>query len=544
MSRRLANVKTREETGLKYVANNLVIGTSFGQQVLKDIKPYFPGDEFCLEKELNRVEALVNFIKKEKEICNKIEIDVFMCMEATTKTITRSKVSVLSVVELFEIKSLLLQMDKLKKFLTNVDCYIPEEYILDDVTELLDVLDPRGDRLDTFYLYEEFSDNLAKLRGEKRKLEIELRKEFKTIRMSLREKYGINLTPKYEISVPKNDKEVVGKISEIKELVVCDQDYMCITYSIKKSDKAYEIARKIEEYTELLEEEELVVTTKLTNIVASYVDLLVSNCEKIGQFDFALAKAKYAIEHSCIEPEIVDKHVIIIENGRHLQVEDVLKAKNKEYMPISVKLKEGVSCITGANMGGKTISLKLVGLVAMLAQYGFFVPCDSAKIGLSNYMQILIGDSQSVERGLSSFGSEMEILKEILDNGTDRSLILIDEIASGTNPVEGLALTRSLIDYLKVRPYISLITTHFDAVKDQGIVNYQVVGLANANFRQLDGAIKYAKRKERIEIIAREMDYRLREVTGEREIPKDALNIAKMLGIGDEIIDNAKRYLK
>ena len=123
-------------------------------------------------------------------------------------------------------------------------------------------------------------------------------------------------------------------------------------------------------------------------------------------------------------------------------------------------------------MGGKTISLKLAGQIPILAQYGFFVPAAKARVGLSNYMQILIGDSQSVERGLSSFGSEMEELKEILDHGQERSLILIDEIASGTNPTEGTALTRSLVDYLIEKPYISLITTHFETVTERkGVVN-------------------------------------------------------------------------
>ena len=129
-------------------------------------------------------------------------------------------------------------------------------------------------------------------------------------------------------------------------------------------------------------------------------------------------------------------------------------------------------------MGGKTISLKLSGQVAILAQYGFFVPAEKARVGLSNYMQILIGDSQSVERGLSSFGSEMEELKEIFDHGTERSVILIDEIASGTNPVEGLALTKAIVDYLMSKPYISLITTHFETVTEaRGVINMQVRGL-------------------------------------------------------------------
>ena len=99
-------------------------------------------------------------------------------------------------------------------------------------------------------------------------------------------------------------------------------------------------------------------------------------------------------------------------------------------------------------------------------------------------MQILIGDSQSVERGLSSFGSEMEELNEILTYAKDRSLILIDEIASGTNPVEGLALTKSIVEYLLRKPYITLITTHFETVtEEKGVRNMQVRGLANVDFR-------------------------------------------------------------
>ena len=177
--------------------------------------------------------------------------------------------------------------------------------------------------------------------------------------------------------------------------------------------------------------------------------------------------------------------------------------------------------------------------------YGYFVPCRSARIGLSNFMQILIGDSQSVERGLSSFGSEMEELNEILTHAKDRSLILIDEIASGTNPVEGLALTKSIVEYLLRKPYITLITTHFETVtEEKGVRNMQVRGLANVDFRLLDRELREATRRERINIISKYMDYRLYLVDGKRQIPKDALNIAKMLGISKEIIEGAQKYIK
>jgi DNA mismatch repair ATPase MutS len=278
--------------------------------------------------------------------------------------------------------------------------------------------------------------------------------------------------------------------------------------------------------------------------VADASDKLIRNCDRIGALDLALAKAVYADKHRCVRPEICEEHIVEFENGRNLQVEDILHSKGKEYCPVSLKLADGVTCITGANMGGKTVSLKLAGMIPILAQYGFFVPADSARIGLSNYMQILIGDSQSVERGLSSFGSEMEELKEIIDRSQDRSLFMIDEIASGTNPVEGLALTKSIIDFLKGKTFITLMTTHFDAVtEEKDVVNMQVRGLANANFRKLDSELHLANRRERINIISKYMDYRLYTVTENREIPKDALNIAKMLGLNDEIIEGAKKYL-
>jgi hypothetical protein len=101
-----------------------------------------------------------------------------------------------------------------------------------------------------------------------------------------------------------------------------------------------------------------------------------------------------------------------------------------------------------------------------------------------------------------------------------------------------------MVGYLKVRPYISLITTHFDSVTvGEGIKNMQVRGLANADFKKLEKELRYANRRERIEIIQKYMDYRLYHAGNEEEIPKDALNIARMLGIYDEIIENAKKFL-
>lgn len=582
-NRRLANVKTRGETGLDYVMLNMNIISPFGKKKLKEMKPFFPGEEDALRKELSRIDAMIAFTKEYPLLKDKIQ-EVFMEVKDSVNTIIRSEHNTLSVVEIYEVKSLLLQMRQLLKLTKDKEvgdyqgscCVaeikaeaqaegviepdldgkenvpdaknefgsdIPEEYYLEDTEALLDILDPRKDRMNTFYIYDEFSEQLGAYRKKKREYELDIRKAQKKARETLRREHGVQLTPKFDIVVARSHQDF-EKIQCLEELEVVDQDYMSVTYKLKPNEEVFKYTEEMENLNILIDAEEERITEVLSKKIAKFKDVLVRNCEIMGALELALARGLYAIKRNLVKPEIVDEHIIEFENGRNLQVEEILKSKGQEYCPISISLKDGVTCITGANMGGKTISLKLSGQVAILAQYGFFVPAERAKVGLSNYMQMLIGDSQSVERGLSSFGSEMEELKQILDNGQERSIILMDEIASGTNPIEGLALTKSIVDYLIVKPYISLITTHFETVTERdGVINMQVRGLANANFTLLDRELRYAKKRDRINIISKYMDYRLCKVEKNGEVPKDALNIAKMLGISDEIIDRAKKYI-
>ncbi len=582
-NRRLANVKTRRETGLDYVMFSLDLNTPFGKKQLKEVRPYYPGEEAELRDELDRVEQMIAFVKQNQILTDKIQ-EVFMEVKDATLTIERSGAVTLSTVELFEIKSLLLQMRQLRKLTMEheigdyqgahcccaaepsadsaasearaenmpaaraegeaaVDT-VPQEYFLADTEDLLNELDPRRDRMNTFYIYNEFSPKLDAYRTKKKEYEQQIRREQKQAREELRKKYGVQLTPKFDIVVAKSHPDF-EMIQSLEELEMTDQDYMSVTLQLKPTEKIYEFVQAAEELNAEIEQEEERVREMLSRKIAEKEAVLLENCEKMGALDLALARAIYAMKHDLTKPEIVEEHVISFEEGRNLQVEDIIREKGKTFCPISLSLADGVTMITGANMGGKTISLKLAGQIPILAQYGFFVPAKHAKIGLSNYMQILIGDSQSVERGLSSFGSEMEELKEILDKGQERSLILIDEIASGTNPTEGTALTKSLVDYLIEKPYISLITTHFESVTERkDIVNMQVRGLADCNFTLLNREIQHANRRDRINIISKYMDYRLYRVDSEAQVPKEALSIAAMLGINKEIIEGAKKYMK
>ena len=543
-NRRLANVKTRQETGLDYIMQNIDLNTPFGKKQLKEIMPYFHGEEEELKAELDKVENMVNFVKENGRLVEKIQ-ELFMELKEVTYSIQRSANQTLAVVEIYEIKSLLLCMRRLIQLTVKSDgALIPEEYVLEDTTDLLDVLDPRKDRINTFYIYDEFSEKLRALRGQKRELELAIRKEQKAKREEIKKQYGINLTPKFDITVGKNSSEL-EKIKAIEDLEMVDQDHMSVTFMLRANDVVFGHMRDLDVLHGEIEEEEEVVRRQISLEISKHAGVLLSNCDRIGALDVTLGKAIFAVKNDCVKPQIVDEHMVKVVDGRNLQVEAILKSKGKTYCPVSIELRDGVTCITGANMGGKTISMKLSGQAAMLAQYGFFVGAKEAVIGLSNYIQILVGDSQSVERGLSTFGSEMEELKYMLENSVERTLLLIDEIASGTNPVEGLALTRSLVDYLIKKPYIALLTTHFETVTEtEGVVNLQVRGLADVDFNHLNSEIQYAKPSERINIISKYMDYRLYRVEKQGEVPKDALNIAKMLGLSSEIIEGAKKYIK
>ncbi|MBO4235176.1 MAG: hypothetical protein J5928_01865 [Firmicutes bacterium] len=534
-AKKFTNKKTLSETGFSYVTGNLSVHSPYGNSILRSQEAFLPGEEKKLEIEFDRLEEMISFASREPKKARTLMESLCLAKDISG-SIKRSEAVTLSVVEIFEIKSFLLLCEEIRKIIGEGN------FELIPVSDAIDVLDPKGDRMNTFYIYDEFSEKLAELRAEKKALDTEIRRVQKAKKDSIKAEYGIMLTPKFDIVIPKSSDDC-EQAKNIDLLETVAEDYSSVTFALKADAETYKLIEKAENFNMAIEEEEENCCVRLSRRIWEYADVILENGRRIGYLDLMLAKANYSIEHKLVRPKIMEEHILSIKNGRHLQVEDILESRGKVYCPISMELREGVTCITGANMGGKTISLKLAGLIMLMTQYGYFVPADSAEVGLSNFMGILIGDSQSMERGLSSFGSEMEELKDILAGAKPRSLILVDEIASGTNPSEGQALTESLIDYLSEKEYISLMTTHFD-VKDERAVSMQVRGLADADFRRLNSELSGADRNERIDIIGKYMDYNLALVETGEEVPKDALNIASMLGIPEEIIMGARRHLE
>ncbi|PID67340.1 MAG: endonuclease MutS2 [Fusobacteriales bacterium] len=242
--------------------------------------------------------------------------------------------------------------------------------------------------------------------------------------------------------------------------------------------------------------------------------------EKIIYLDILNAKAVYGVEQDCSVPTINNKETLYLEKARHPFIE-----KN-EVVPLTFEIGKdyNILLVTGPNTGGKTVALKTAGLLSLMALSGIPIPAsENSRIGFFEGVFADIGDEQSIEQSLSSFSAHLKNVKEILENITKNSLVLLDELGSGTDPTEGAAFAMAVIDHLKEKKTKAFITTHYGQVK------------------------AYAYNEEGVETASMEFNsdtlsptYRLLVgIPGE----SNALTIAHRFGIAESIISKAKEYI-
>ncbi len=220
----------------------------------------------------------------------------------------------------------------------------------------------------------------------------------------------------------------------------------------------------------LKKEEELEIEKilqQLTSLFFPYTEELSLDVKLIAQLDFIFAKAKFSKAIKASTPLINDTKEIHLKNARHPLID-----KNK-VVPISLHLGKDFSVllITGPNTGGKTVTLKTVGLLTCMACSGLNIPCDeNSSVYVFDYIFADIGDDQSIVESLSTFSSHMLTIVEIIKHVTENSLILVDELGSGTDPLEGSNLAISILDYFKNIGCLTIATTHYQELKQYALV--------------------------------------------------------------------------
>ncbi len=275
-------------------------------------------------------------------------------------------------------------------------------------------------------------------------------------------------------------------------------------------DEAAEIARILFEFTELLRADR---------------GPLEFAAAAIAELDSVFARARYAREFDATIPEFSAGNHLRLTAVRNPVLEDNLRHKEHQIVPMSLELggEETIMVISGPNTGGKTVALKTTGLAALAGQSGIPVAAESAELPLFDCVLADIGDEQSIGADLSTFSAHILNLKSMLDRATDRTLILVDEMGTGTAPEEGAALAVALLEEFRARRCLTLATTHHDRLKSYASTT---PGIVNA-------AVEFDEEKL-------QPTYRL--LTGVPGV-SSGIEIARRLGLPSRTIDHARAGL-
>lgn len=471
----------RENIGFEFIKSKMLPATPFGMELIKNIRPFRRDEGNILNEELNNLNKIYqkyDFVKSDINAIRRI----FMQMKDVRGSIKFGVENILSDIELFEIKILLMHIDKLKPLIERVSKELSLiGFKIEALNHVVDILDPDGRRIPTFAIYDDYSDILKDIRKKKREIEVKIQ-----------------------------ENEVVFKEYKDKRLLFAVEE----------------------------EKEEKRIREVLSIKLRPYFDIILLNIEVIARFDLLLEKYRVAKLYPSCLPEITDD-MLSLEETLNPYICNILEDKNLSFTPISIEMTQGTTVLTGANMGGKSVTLKTVALNTYLALCGFFVYAKKASIPLFDEIIMISEESQSVAKGLSSFGAQIVELKNLLNEVESKFVFaILDEFARGTNPREGENIVRGIVSLLNKKRVISLLVTHFDHVAELSGSHYQVRGLQGISEERISGALLTKSNDDaKIIAIAEFMNYGIFKVKKQAQPPKEALMICRLLGLQDELLD-------
>ena len=476
----------REKIGLQYILESLHGCSPFGSERIRRLRFYAPEERAELETELYNVDRAAKAAGELKETYDKVMIALCQIKDIRGSLHRCRELETPDHVELFEIKGYLQRLETIIPLFEQIRA-VTDFRGLDfhDPSPALAILDPDNTRSRGFYIPDSATPRLREIRQAKKQLEEQL-------------------------FHAQTDAE--------KENLRMQRTRLCA-----------------EE-----DSEETKVRRALGAALAPLADGLLEDTETLGRLDFIIQKALFAVRYGGILPEITDGELELTDMVNP-ELCDLLEQKGRRFVPVSIALTRGATVITGANMGGKSVAMKTVALNVLLLQAGFLVCAKRARMPLFHSVKMLFDDLQSIQSGLSGFGSEIvEFQKALSEVEEGYSLFLLDEFARGTNPDEGARIVQAVTRYLNDVDAISLLTTHYDKVAEFAHAHYQIIGLRDVDPEEIRRELA-ASGEDGVAVIARHMNYGLYRVEGASDCPRDALNICRMLSLKPEILEKIQQ---
>ena len=471
----------KENIGFQYVLEQTRPCSPYGQQLLRDLIPMGPGQKAEIRRQLGNIRRVLTHDSCRKQLQQLQRI--FMGLKMVRPTAKKCLEADLNAIELFELKRFLLQTGEMLPMFAQLQPVLGLEGIaLADTEAALNILDPEGNRVASFHIADSASPRLAEIRREKRALEAHLRE--------------------------------------------CAEEQLLAKRSALAGEEAVEEQR---------------LQGDMSRALRPYIPQMLANMDAIADLDLTLEKARIAGLYGGTEP-VLTENTLEMRDMINPRIADLLRDQGKDFTPISIALQPGATVITGANMGGKSVALKTIALNILLVHCGFFPFAKLANMPLFDGLHIISEDLESIDRGLSSFGGEMVRFNRVcqrLQQGFH--FVLLDEFARGTNPHEGAAIVRAVTGYLNSRNAISVLATHYDQIAEVAVAHYQVAGLKDLDWEALRREIRGLPADDGAQRIVSYMNYGLYRVAGRQDCPRDALHICRLLGMAEEILEDAEK---
>ena len=465
-----------------WVLANLNLSSPYGRKALRMLRPATSQNRSVLEQSLDELTGLVEFCRQHQQFAPQAQAIFRQLRNITGTLLNLQEERVPDEVELFEIKLFAIHFCSLSTLIKGSG--VKSSLAFDDLQPLVRLLNPDEMIISTFHLHDSYLPELKGVRSEKRLLE--------------------------------------------NRIVTATDATSADTLRQQRS----ELVRREKEL-------EFQVRSDLGRQLRDWLPQLNRSVETLGHFELLLAKADAALRWPSCRPELVETGADLkAVDAINPQIFEILKTQGKEFTPVTLAVIKGTTLITGANMGGKSVALMTIATGAELVRLGFFAFAAEFSMPLFDHVCHIAGDGQDQTSGLSSFGAEVMQLKE-LSELTPQScgLAVFDEFARSTNPYEGRRFVQALGEFLQKTGWHGIIATHYDGIELPEAACYQVVGLKNK------GQIKPAAGDIRVLIdnLCANMDYRLRKLDGQSEVPHDALHIATLLDANPRFLSLLKK---